>query len=539
VRIDPARVAALARADLLERTRRPAFLVLLGVGLWAAWLFTPPNHSAYATFRMASARGLYGSAWIGATVALLTAGFFSLAGFFVVKNAIAGDRDTRVGEILATSTTSNVEYVLGKWLANTSILWAFTLVMMVGAALMQPARGEDPILRPWALAAPFLWVTLPAMAVTAALAVVFEAIPGIRGGPGNVAYFFVWGIALLAPSTKFGQEAGFWDPLGFQMLVAEMLRAGREAIPGFRADLASFSIGFNFREGGWHLETFAWEGVRWTPSLVLPRLAWLAGAGILAALAAVPFDRFSGETPGRSHRRGSKAAPTPERSVSGSATTREDAVVVPASAAWSALAPVTRGFSGVTLALAELRLLAGRSSRWWWLTWAAVQVPAVLMPQDLAPRFAALGWIWPVFRWSELGARDRVNGTTGLLDSSPHPIARQLPAAWAAGACLALLAGAGFGVRSLLSGSNAVVAGWIAGAVFVPALALALGTLSRGRKTFEILFVVLWYVGPLNGVPIVDFTGASGGSAAPVFALGALAAMGVAAWTRRVRILSG
>jgi len=401
---------------------------------------------------------------------------------------------------------------------------------------MQPARGEDPIFKPWALAAPFLWVTLPAMAITAALAVMFEAIPGLRGGLGNVVYSFVWPFALLSPADSFGQEAGFWDPLGMKMLIAEMLRAGRDAMPAFRGELGSFSIGFNFREGGWHLETFPWEGVRWTPALVLPRLAWFAGAGVLAALAAIPFDRFSGETP--SLRRGAKAARAPARSDSASTGHGGEPAAV-TGVAWSALAPVTRGFSGATLALAELRLLTRRTSRWWWLTWAAIQIPAALAPADIAPRFAAMGWIWPVFRWSELGARDRVNGTAGLLDSSPHPIGRQFRAAWAAGAFLALLAGAGFGVRSWLSGNFAAVAGWIAGAAFVPALALALGTLSRGRKTFEILFVVLWYVGPLNGVPIADFTGASGGAATPVFAIGALAALGVAAWTRRARIRSG
>jgi hypothetical protein len=46
-------------------------------------------------------------------------------------------------------------------------------------------------------------------------------------------------------------------------------------------------------------------------------------------------------------------------------------------------------------------------------------------------------------------------------------------------------------------------------------------------------------VGPLNGVPFVDFTGASGGSPAPAFALAALAALVVAAWARRALMRSG
>jgi hypothetical protein len=529
---------ALARADLLERARRPAFLVLLGVGLWAAWLFTPPNDSAYATVRMADARGLYGSAWIGTTVAMLTALFFSFAGFYVVKNAIAGDRETRVGEVLATTTTSNLEYVLGKWLSSTAILGAFTLVMMAGAALMQPARGEDPVFRPGTLAAPFLWVTLPAMAVTAALAVVFEATPGLRGGFGNLVYFFLWPAAMFTPWVDLGQ-GGFWDPLGVRMLVAEVMRAGREAIPAFRAHPDSFSAGLNFREGGWHLQTFAWDGVRWTPAIVLTRLAWLAGAGVVAALAAVPFDRFAGETrvakPSRRGEPRARTARDPAAPESGLATEAH----APPAARPHALEPAERGFTGGALVRAELRLLLGRSWRWWTLTWLAVQAPAIFAPAALAARFAALGWIWPVLRWSALGARDREHGTTALLDSSPRPVGRQLPAAWNAGMLLGLFAGAGFGVRSAIAGNAGAIAGWLAGAAFVPALALALGTLTRGRKTFEVIYVVLWYVGPLNGVAALDFTGGSGGAAAPGVALATLAALGIAAWLRQRRIASG
>jgi hypothetical protein len=46
-------------------------------------------------------RGLYNSAWIGALMAVCCSIFFSLAGFYVVKNSVQRDVDTRVGQILA------------------------------------------------------------------------------------------------------------------------------------------------------------------------------------------------------------------------------------------------------------------------------------------------------------------------------------------------------------------------------------------------------------------------------------------------------
>jgi hypothetical protein len=544
VPLDLARIAALARADWLERSRRPAFLVLLGIGLWSAWLFTPPNHAAYATFRMGGGRGEYGSAWIGATVAMLTAVFYSLAGFYVVKNAIAGDRLTRVGPVLASTPMRNAEYVLGKWIASTGLLAATTVVMLVGAGLMQWVRGEDPVIRPLTLAAPFLWIALPAMAVTAAIAVWFEATPGLRGGLGNVVYFFFWAAVLLSPGENFGTGAVGWDPLGVRMLVAEMLRAGQESMPGFRADSGEFSIGLNFRTGGWHLTTFPWQGIEWTPARVLERLGWLGAAALLAALAALPFDRFAegsrapGARPGGRRHGGSAAASAGEEAgVAALEPFRDRAESLHASV--GSLAAVAPRFSGLTLVLAEWRLLVAGTSRWWWIAWLALQLPGLLAPLEVAARFAAIAWIWPVLHWSALGARDRVHGTTALLDASPHPVARQLPAALAAGAALALLAGVGFGARALAAGRWDVAAGWLAGAAFVPALALALGTLTGGRKTFEILYVVLWYVGPLNGARPVDFTGAAGGSTAPAFAAAALAALAIAAAARDRRLARG
>ena len=65
------------------------------------------------------------------------------------------------------------------------------------------------------------------------------------------------------------------------------------------------------------------------------------------------------------------------------------------------------------------------------------------------------------------------------------------------------------GARCLAAGSFGAFLGWLAGAFFVPALALACGAWSHGSKLFEALYVVLWYLGPMQPVPALDFMGAS------------------------------
>ena len=83
-------------------------------------------------------------------------------------------------------------YTLGKALSNFAVLAAMVAVLAAAAAILQLARPEGAGFEPGKLLAPFVWVALPAMAMTAAVAVLFETLPVLRGGAGNVIYFFAW-----------------------------------------------------------------------------------------------------------------------------------------------------------------------------------------------------------------------------------------------------------------------------------------------------------------------------------------------------------
>ena len=78
----------------------------------------------------------------------------------------------------------------------------------------------------------------------------------------------------------------------------------------------------------------------------------------------------------------------------------------------------------------------------------------------------------------------------------------------------------------------------VAGAVFIPSLALSLGVWSGSSRLFEITYLLLWYLGPLHpfGMPHLDFMGATDASlsvGAPAsFALCAAILLGAAALGR-------
>ncbi len=74
---------------------------------------------------------------------------------------------------------------------------------------------------------------------------------------------------------------------------------------------------------------------------------------------------------------------------------------------------------------------------------------------------------------------------------------------------LAILTGSGAALRFLATGHWNSLGAWVVGVLFIPTLALALGLWSGSSKLFEVIYLVLWYIGPMNQVPAMDYTGAT------------------------------
>ena len=47
------------------------------------------------------------------------------------------------------------------------------------------------------------------------------------------------------------------------------------------------------------------------------------------------------------------------------------------------------------------------------------------------------------------------------------------------------------------------------GALFIPSLALALGAWTNGSRTFEIVYLLLWYMSIQSGATVFDYRGAT------------------------------
>lgn len=272
----------LLRADFFERTRRYSFLITLGLVLWLGYLCTDGT----LTLRLDDYRGVFNSAWVGAMMALVVNTFLGLFGFYVVKGSVERDRQTGVGQIIATTPLTRAQYLLGKWLSNLAVLGTMVAVLAVVALGLQLFQAEETALNLWALFSPFLFVSLPFMALIAALAVVFEVVPFLRGSVGNVIYFFMWNALLVFSITVLRPISPALDPTGMTLFWSDM---SAELLKIYPAYAGSFALGSPATS---QALTFIWPGLNWTLYIIALRLSFVLAAVVLVLLASLIFDRL-------------------------------------------------------------------------------------------------------------------------------------------------------------------------------------------------------------------------------------------------------
>ena len=511
----------LVKADFKERMRRYSFLVMAGVSMIAFYLFVPPTGSLFAVVEVAGHRGIYNSAWVGASIAMATTPLLFLLGFYLVKGAIDDDARCGVGQLIASSPLSRRTYLAAKFFSNLGLLTTLLGISFFSAILMQLIRGESSVVSLKHLILPFLVVVLPSVIVVSALAVLFESVGFLRGGAGNVLYFLLWIVVLTTDTGRVLQFGAGRIP------VYSLMGNGifRESIAGVARQILSeptarVADGLMLLQEP--LRTFLWPGVEWTLGMAVGRLPWIVMAGALVFLASLLFRGFDTQSlPGKPARR---------KNTRENASLSDDTGESPNHGAIGSLSPALYKPGPADLVKHETRLLLKGLPLWWYTVQIALIGMCLFAPLGIAQRaFAPLAWTWPLLIWSALGHAEYRHGTADMLYSCPGASARRTFATWAAGLVIALLAGSGFLIRLLSLGLWHELLALIVGAMFVPALASTLGTWTRSGKFFEVTYIFMIYL-IFNGVPAADFMGvvtdpaASGATLYYLFATGTLLA---------------
>ncbi len=484
----------LGLADFRERTRRYSFLItMIGVMFFGYLVIT-----GQYTIQFGQYRTPYNSAWAGTLMAVCSSVMITIIGFYLVRGSVRRDRVTEVGQIIAATQMSGRLYIASKLASNiaTLLLMVTSLAALAFVTLLIKNEAGGVSLR--AFVSPFLIISLPTSIFVASVALLFDTARWLRGTAGYVIYLFLAeGCVILGmialPIIDLPAIAAFTN---------SARAAAETAFLGEKIGLLVGFVAFDPQMQREALKVFPWTGIDWTTGQLLMRFGWIAATFAITSMTVLLFDRF--DVAGSKQRRTRLG---PRETVPGGG--RETSRTTP-ELAYDSLCPPLPRFRLGRMVGAELRL-ALKGFHWFWYAVAVGLIAAqCAAPFNIARLYLVpAAMVWPLVIWSTMGTRESRFGTAPLLLSSPSPVRRQFPGIWLAGLLIAAVSAAGMIVRAGIAGEWLYAATLLAAVFLIPTVSLALGTLSGSRRLFEIIYLMVWYIGSIDHLAAIDLLGAT------------------------------
>ena len=509
------RFSAIVLADTRQRWRAPRLGAAVLTLVVATWFCFPPADAGYRVLGIGTYRVAPGSDWAGMVVAMLMV-WLSLLGFFLVRGTLVRDFASNVWQLLVATPLSRPAYLVAKWASHLLVLGTIAGGMLVVAAIAVLVRVGADGFDPLALALPLLLLGVPALAVCALCAVLFDLVPWLRGTLGNALYVVLWVLMLVSGSLGHDAPAPATLRIGDVHGLAIFEREVAAVTAGRGIDPAATTVCLLCGSAATEAEALAWRPWSPAPADLGGRLFWLLLPLPVLALAARWLDRAAAATPAAGQK-----GPTVRR------------------LGWLRwlLSPLQRNNGSALVSLELQHALRERPLFAW-----GVLVAGWIVQLAASPGVASLAVIaaWALFLpvFSRAALRERETATADVVFTGASAAARLLRARAAVLVLLGVACAAPALARFALA-EPALAAALLVLAGSLAAWSLALGALTGSARPFELLFV-LGALLALNGVGALD------ASVAPVSTLGAHAALlPVAlvllalAWPRHCRAQAG
>ena len=458
-------ILGVAIADFRQRSRGLGLTAWIAVALYAGVLLVPDRHAMYFVMDVGGSTGVFNSAWVAGVCSFLLVSLFGLLGIFPVRIAIGRDALHATDGIVASAPISRIHFVAGKWLSNVWFLSCISIALLVAAMVMQIVRHEVLIINIEAYVLDFVLIVLPAIVLVAAMAVLFETVALLRGIFGSVLFVCLFYLACIG-LTRVEIGNLLYDPLGVGAILTSITSQAQSTF--HLTDAAQSFIGAT----GKGPRLFVWQGLKWHAFGVLQRAFWLAIALFIVGLSAMLFDRFS--------------------------------------RAWhvsKARVPAWRLRLWGTPLGVELPLLFCQLPRAWFLFAAGAAIFSAVSPIEIVARFGfPLCILFVLPAWASLGVAEFRNRTSELVASINGLNAGFCFSKWMAGSIFGWIVCSGFIVALFAHGQVAPGIACIAVIAALAAVAYLFGTLTRSPRAFEVAFIIVWFIGPMNGVAAFDFT---------------------------------
>ncbi|MFP3155201.1 hypothetical protein LQZ18_12415 [Lachnospiraceae bacterium ZAX-1] len=151
-------------------------------------------------------------------------------------------------------------------------------------------------------------------------------------------------------------------------------------------------------------------------------------------------------------------------------------------------------------------MLSGQTTFWRFIALGGI-VASVFVPIGAGQTILLpLLMIWFINTFSAMGSREYQHDFLKMIIINPHGILRQMLSSWLSGMLVALLVVSPVIVRLCISGNGIGTFACVVGAVFIPSLALFLGEMTKTRRVFEMILIVITYIA-LNNVSVLMYFG--------------------------------
>jgi hypothetical protein len=479
----------IIKADYLQRTRSYVFLITLLVSVYVAYTFIPGYDSHYTTVRIGDYIGKNNSAWVGHVTAIMTSAFLWIIGFYLVNNSIKRDKETGVGQIIATTSISNFGYLLAKAFSNFCVLATIVFIIILMAFGLYIFRGEGnfDIVQ---FLMPYLFSTIPGIFLVSVIAIFFEVVFGNKTNLLNVTFFFLFGAVIAITNAGSNPDLQFIDPLGIRFLTNQMVEIVNLTNPANTNDI---SVGYLFSQNK-KTNYFNFQGSAWSVFYILSRIIWIAiGFGLLFITSKF-FNRFDSKIIILSKKKNAGL-------IFNEIKTEPKQIIL------SDLPKINLQFGIFPIIKTEILMLIRKGPKWFWLVNFGGMTALALLPIKEACQIALpVLWFLQINRWADLATKEKFFGTSNFIYSSFKPLQRLLTAQIIAGFLLAIFLALPVLIRQLIDGNLVTTLSIITGSLFLVSFAVFSGIISGGKRLFEILLFAVTYA-LVSGVPFVDYFG--------------------------------
>ncbi|SHJ24851.1 hypothetical protein SAMN02745163_01557 [Clostridium cavendishii DSM 21758] len=518
-------------SNFLDRIRDKSTIIITLFMMYISYLFFPEkNASIYFSLNVSKDgffyRGIYNSTWLGWISTMMFITTISLIGFYFTNNSIKRERNLKIGEITASMPMRSYDYIFGKAFGNFLFLLLQMGVVILITIIMQFVRGESYSFEILKFLRPFLLLGIPICIIISVIAIMFENLPFLSGTLGNVVYFFVWSFLSVASMMTANKGSLFFTDIFGIKAISKIIEEQFKNAFNELQDLKNFSIGNSGTLHG-NIKTFVIDKVDFNFNIILERFLWIGVAIFVLCLISIIFRRNLLII---------KKVSKKDKKV------REDESYKHIKN--RTLTPIINKRShsnDLNIIKGELELLLKSAPIWWYGAIVFLSFVILFSKGDSNSKtLIPIMWILPLFIWSKLGAMQRNFNMEGYLFTYKNYRISQLIDSFIAGYIFTLIINLGVIIKFISNNNFKGVLYILMGAFFITAFGIFIGNSIGSSTVFEIIYIILWYIGMLNGMPYLDFLGltqdASNMNIPIIFSIFGVVALGLSFLARSNRI---